>query len=449
VTGPARAALIALAWGMVACLPIDRTPVESTPAFRAALAEAERIDGPAEGPIFAGAAREEITPAVATPLAGYGNRLGRAARGVHDRLYTRALALRVGDRVVIVVAVDLLAMTDDITREVERLIRREVPLSPQGLILTATHTHSGFGAVARRVVEGFAAGEYDERVFRALTERMARAAIAAYRGLAPAEIAWGETTAPEFITNRMIPNGFVDPAVPFLAIRRLDRAPVAYLVNFSAHPTVLKADNFLLSGDFPGAMARALEADGATALYTAGAVADQTAVAPRAADRFTAVEAMGRELASRVRASVDALAAAAWTGRAPLGAWRLDLQLPDAQVKISPHRRLPTAVANLFFDRRTWMEIVVIGGRVLIGVPCDLSAHIGASWKAEASRIGRRAVILGFANDYVGYVIPSEYYETAHYEATMSFNGPAMDRYFTAVVSRALARLGPFTRASE
>ncbi|MBI3606507.1 MAG: neutral/alkaline non-lysosomal ceramidase N-terminal domain-containing protein [Nitrospirae bacterium] len=444
-----RAAMIAAAWGVVACLPIDRTPVESTPAFRTAVAETERIDRPAEGPIFAGAAREEITPAVATPLAGYGNRLGRASRGVHDRLYTRALAMRVGDRVVILVASDLLAMTDDITRAVERLVRREIPLQPQSLILTATHTHSGFGAVARRVVEGFAAGEYDERIFRALTERIARAAIEAYRALAPAEIAWGEATAPEFIANRMIPDGFVDPAVPYLAIRRIDHTPVASLVNFSAHPTVLKSDNFLLSGDFPGAMARDLEADGAPALYTAGAVADQTAVAPRAADRFAAVEAMGRELASRVRASIDSLAPAAWTARAPLGAWRLDLPLPDAQVKTSPHRRLPTPVANLFFDRRTWVEIVVIGDRVLIGVPCDLSAQIGAAWKAEAARIGRRAVILGFANDYVGYVIPSEYYETAHYEAKMSFNGPAMDRYLTAIVSRAMARLGPLARGSE
>jgi hypothetical protein len=80
---------------------------------------------------------------------------------------------------------------------------------------------------------------------------------------------------------------------------------------------------------------------------------------------------------------------------------------------------------------------------VLIGVPCDLSAAIGVGWKAEAKRLGRRAVILGFTNDYVGYVIPTEYYETGHYEARMSFNGPFMDRYFTAVVSRALARLGP------
>jgi hypothetical protein len=57
-------------------------------------------------------------------------------------------------------------------------------------------------------------------------------------------------------------------------------------------------------------------------------------------------------------------------------------------------------------------------------------------------------VIVGFADDYAGYVIPSEYYETSHYEARMSFNGPHMDRYLTAVVGRALERLGPFQPVS-
>jgi hypothetical protein len=57
-------------------------------------------------------------------------------------------------------------------------------------------------------------------------------------------------------------------------------------------------------------------------------------------------------------------------------------------------------------------------------------------------------MIVGFTNDYVGYVIPSEYYETPHYEARMSFNGPHMDRYLTAVVERALNRLGPLPMAA-
>jgi len=155
------------------------------------------------------------------------------------------------------------------------------------------------------------------------------------------------------------------------------------------------------------------------------------------------VDAMGVDLAARVQAARLALPESAWSDRAAVAAWRLPIALPDPQIKLSPHRRLPRLVGNLLFDRRTTLALAVIGDGVLIGVPCDLSATIGATWKTEATRLGRRAVIVGFADDYVGYVIPSEYYETSHYEARMSFNGPHMDRYLTAVVARVFDRLGP------
>ncbi len=427
----------------VGCLPIDRTAVEFTPAFTAALAQADQVTGTEALPLFAGAARVSMTPPGSPPLAGYGNRLGRPSRGVHDDLYARALALRAGDQTVILVSLDLLAVTDDMVTAVQAAIRREIPLAPGSLIVAATHTHSGFGAVARRVWESFAAGEYDDAMFRFLAGRAAAAAVGAVRDLAPAELAWGEAAAPERIVNRMIRKGFSDAAIPFFAVRRPDGAAVAVVVNFSAHATVLKADNFLLSGDFPGATSRSLEERGGVALYTAGAVADQTATAPAAPDRFAAMEAMGRDLAERVQAAQGVLPPTAWSDHAALAAWRLSLALPPSQIKVSPHRRVPKLAGKLLFDRRTTLALVVIGEGVLIGVPCDLSAQIGAAWKAEARRLGRRAVIVGFANDYVGYVIPSEYYDTSHYEARMSFNGPYMDRYLTAVVSRVLARLGP------
>jgi hypothetical protein len=443
--------LIATAWVAVftaACLPIDRTPVDAAPDLAGAVTAADRVAVPTEAAIRAGAARVEMTPSGWPPLAGYGNRLGRPARGVHDPLYARALALRAGDRTVVLVSLDLLAVTDDMVHAVEARIRREVPLSDDSVILTATHTHSSFGAVARRLWESFAAGEYDEPMFRFLVERAAAAALGALEQLAPARIAWGETSAPDRIANRMIPGGPTDPAVPFLSVVRPDGDPVATLVNFAAHATVLKADNFLLSADYPGAVARALEQQGGVALFTAGAVADQTGVPPAAGDRFAAMDAMGADLAARVAAARRALPATAWVDHAAVDAWRMAIPLPAPQLKVSPHRRLPKAVGDLLFDRRTTLTVAVVGEGLIIAVPCDLSAAIGARWKAEAARSGRRAVVVGFADDYVGYVIPAEYYETSHYEARMSFNGPYMDQYLTGVVTRALSRLGPLHRES-
>ena len=62
-----------------------------------------------------------------------------------------------------------------------------------------------------------------------------------------------------------------------------------------------------------------------------------------------------------------------------------------------------------------------------------MSAEIGLEIKRYAEERGLQAMIIGFANDYIGYVIPSEVYETDAYEARMSFNGPHMGKYLKEI----------------
>jgi hypothetical protein len=76
---------------------------------------------------------------------------------------------------------------------------------------------------------------------------------------------------------------------------------------------------------------------------------------------------------------------------------------------------------------------VRVADQVLLGVPADLSSEIGRRIKAYALGQGLRVFIIGFANDYVGYVIPRERYDTDEYEARMSFNGPHMGQYLQEV----------------
>ena len=61
---------------------------------------------------------------------------------------------------------------------------------------------------------------------------------------------------------------------------------------------------------------------------------------------------------------------------------------------------------------------------LLIGVPCDLSAELGLELKRHARERGYQPLIVGFANDYIGYCLPRRLYETDSYEASLAFNGP-------------------------
>src|SRR5579859_1899721 len=111
-----------------------------------------------QGELAAGFGRAVLTPKInapqdnaikgefrSLPLAGYGNRHGKPAQGVHDDLYVKAVALRVGDRLAVMVGADALIIPPEVTDEVTRRLGQELKLSREQLYLSATHTHSGLG----------------------------------------------------------------------------------------------------------------------------------------------------------------------------------------------------------------------------------------------------------------------------------------------------------------
>jgi hypothetical protein len=408
------------------CVAIDRTPLSAQPFYRDARARVARAGAAtpaAAAPLFAGAARTEITPPIGTPLAAFG---ARRATGVADPVYARALALSAGDASAILISVELLAVTDDLTHAVVGRIRRAVPVPAEAILLAATHTHSGPGAIGRLFWEQLAAGTFDPRRFAQVADRIAAAAVEAWQRRAPAAYVRGQADAGDLVQNRIFADGPTDPTLRFIAVRGAAGTPIAYVLNFAAHPTVLRSKNSLVSGDFPGYAMRALEADGAVALYFSGALGDQKPRPPAGRGVFARASAMGAEIATRVRTAIPT---DGWRDHARLAARRVAVPLPPPQVRVGVARRLPAAVGRLLLDRETLLQAIRIDDIALLGLPCDLSATVGRGIAGRAEAAGVTAWIVGFANDYIGYVIPSEIYDLPVYEGRMSFNGPHMADY--------------------
>ena len=91
----------------------------------------------------AGLARVVITPEHSMWMAGYAARTKPSEGKVHD-LHAKALALEDdgGTRLVIVTA-DLIGFPREFRNQMEKDLRRRFELRPQGLLLNASHTHSG------------------------------------------------------------------------------------------------------------------------------------------------------------------------------------------------------------------------------------------------------------------------------------------------------------------
>src|SRR4030042_1349733 len=118
----------------------------------------------ARAELLAGAAKADITPNVQEhkiPSSGYGARGRQPMQGVHDPIMHKALGLKSGDFSVAIVTLDLIGVSRELRRAVlERL--QGAGINDQNLLITASHTHSGPGAMEENFIAGLVFGGYQK-----------------------------------------------------------------------------------------------------------------------------------------------------------------------------------------------------------------------------------------------------------------------------------------------
>lgn len=212
--------------------------------------------------LSAGAAVIDITPGVGLPMGGYGARVG-VATGIHDPLHVRTLVLDDGANQLVLAICDLVGVPVELVEQARAQIEADCGIPAGNVCISATHTHSG--PLLRR--EGIA--EYISVTARKIagSVQVARQALRTVTlKLATAEVS-------SISQNRRDPDGPIQTAAHILLAAPPGGAePVATLVNYACHATVLEYDNLLYSADFPGQMAAAVERElGGVALYMQGA----------------------------------------------------------------------------------------------------------------------------------------------------------------------------------
>lgn len=439
-----------VAVALVACLDrVDHRPYFNEPYYTesmARLAAGRRPDALGRGELAAGFGRARLTPAInapaddpaqgrfrAVPLAGYGNRRGRPATGVHDDLYVKAVAFRVDARLVVMVSADALIMPAEVTDLAMRRLTDELTLTREQVYLCATHTHAGPGGWGEGLVAESFAGGFQPGVRVWFASCIVAAVRDAIADLRPAEFGRGSVAAPEFVRNRLVgPLGRVDPEFSFALVKQ-KAGRTAVLGSYSAHATVLSGSVMEFSADYPGAWQREVEqATGGMAVFFAGGVGSH---GPVAGDKgFAGVERMGKQLAQAI---VAELSRTPTSGVVALGTRSVELDLPPLNVRVTDDLRLRPWLARRLLPvrERSFMQVLRLGDMVWLSAPCDYSGELALDLKDTLRSKGLRAVVTSFNGDYVGYVVCSRYYHLDGYEPRlMSFFGPNVPDYFTEVL---------------
>ncbi|HEY3109837.1 MAG TPA: neutral/alkaline non-lysosomal ceramidase N-terminal domain-containing protein [Chloroflexota bacterium] len=387
------------------------------------------------GSLRAGVARREITPAPGVELCGYGPFLGRAAAGVHDPLWCRALVLESEGERLVLVSCDLVGVLQETTDAVRAAVEASLGIGPERVLVACTHTHSGPNTV--RLI-GW--GEPDEPYRAALPGRIAETIRAAAADLRPARLAVGRSLVEGIARNRVHADGtgLIDPELTVLRVADADGQPRAVFFHFGAHPVVMGPQSRLVSGDWSGAAERRLEEEPggpAVAAFLNGACGDLNSAAAVTAppDGWEAVAQLGARMHAAVAALLPTLRDEAVV---PIASHRERVDLPldrpdeamvarvlagyDHAVAGSERPHYLTGVASERFERawaeamRAWLarpdrdrlpvelHAVRIGPLGLVGVPVELFALWGFAVKQRSPF--RLTAVVGYANDLVGYV---------------------------------------------
>jgi hypothetical protein len=387
-----------------------------------------------EGHWRAGVARVNITPALPIWLSGYAAR-NKPAQDKLDDLWAKALVLEDADgRRAVLVTMDLVGIDRELSQEVCRRIESRFQLPRAAIALCVSHTHSG-PVVGDNLAPMYSLDERQAERVKAYTAKLTGNLVDvvgnAIGALGPARLSYGLGKATFAVNRRNNPEadvprrrqagalvGPVDHDVPVLAVHDGDGALRAIVCGYACHATVL--DDYLVSGDWPGAAQNELERRhaGTTVLFWAGCGADQNPVPRRSVDY---VNQYGRQFADGVDAVLE-------SPMQPIAA-KLDvtyeeISLPFAALPTrsglesdaagKPPRSLWARHLLSQWDRddglpstypypvQMWhlgreLEWLFLGGEVVVDYSLRLKAELGPN----------KTWVASYANDVMGY-IPSQ-----------------------------------------
>lgn len=187
---------------------------------------------------------------------------------------------------VLLLAADVLAHTSEFAKQVRMEVAVELGLSPNSILLSATHTHASLWPGRSPLVQDANVSSESSTADAAIRQVYVAAAIESSQRLTRATPQWTQGHAPGLSTNRrertpkgmMIGRfeaGYCDDTVTTLAFASPDSRSIATVVGFACHPVVCDPTRALSRSDFVGELRTAVSAffDGGC-LFLQGASGD-------------------------------------------------------------------------------------------------------------------------------------------------------------------------------
>ncbi|HEX5749621.1 MAG TPA: hypothetical protein VFZ09_25550 [Archangium sp.] len=387
----------------------------------------------AEGPLKAGAAKVPLAPPYPVVVAGYGPPRPEASQA-DTPPQARAVVLAAGDVKVGLVSLELLLVPDELVAAVRE---RAAGLGLPHVVVVATHAHSSFGGYDSRLVSQLVGtGRFRKAALEAAVAGATEALRQSVARLADVTLEVGEAKEPGLVRSRS--GGDAPDGALTHAVLRSAAGPVAELLVFAAHPTVVPRKRDFVDPDWPGRLSQLREERGGVALVLQGAAGNASV----AFDEGEGVEkALGY---ARAVAGLAERTAPVAAGSPRLAFARVEVALPrpDASRLVPSYSR---AAGDNFLcassSRTAEVGALTLGPLELLMLPGEPTVGAGAALVRRTGATG----VLGLADGYVGYVETPERVEAREGESRRQYFGPALLERLGTGADEA-ARAAGFTR---
>ena len=347
----------------------------------------------AEGALRAGAAKVALQPPFPVVVAGYPPPRPEASQA-DPALHARAVILQVGEARVGLVSLDLLLVTGPMVAQIRE---RASDLGLRGVLVFATHTHSSFGGYDARVVSQLVGtGRYRPATVDAAVSAASDALHQASAALADVTLEVGRAAEPGLVLSRT--GGETPDGALTRVVLRGASSPVAELLLFAAHPTLVPRQREAVDPDYPGRLSELREAQGGVVLVLQGAVGNASVA-------FNEGQGVERAVAFAQALSglVERASPTATTGPTRLALARAEVALPrpDAS-RLVPS--LTRAAGDNFLchsaARVAEVSALTLGPLELLTLPGEPTTGAGQLLTASTGATG----VLGLSGDYLGYM---------------------------------------------
>jgi hypothetical protein len=423
-----------------------------------------------DGPVLAGAAEVAFTNFYGAPLAGYGDRFRlnllpsredplnfshfyAPHKGVHDPLMFSVVVLDTGNQRVAIAGVDNVGFSQGFyTGLLDRC--GHLGIEQGGIIVGASHTHSGMGAVSPLL--GWMIGTVDlfvPMIYNQMLNSMAEAVEAACANLEPARIGFGAGEVYHISRNRRSdhPQGHIDPGLAVIRVDRLDGTPLAVVFNFALHLTQIRGDNLRYSADIGGytrAFIKGALGNDVVSVFLNGTEGDIDPTGGQGNDNFEKARDIGVKLGTEIIAVHTGIMT---DETVSIRTAHSVVDLPDPKLPlhlwVEPplpfERYLP--VPGLFESTATNFSAVEINNALLVTIPGEMTVDNGVAIRNGTAPWGYDDVLLvGLSNGHLGYITTEDEFRNGGYESSLTLFGPETGRLIVNAVLDTAGLLNPY-----